>query len=75
MTNSLETAREVIDALGGPTAVGRMTGDSPQAVCNWGKKGRLQPETYVVLSAALLKRGLSAPTRLWGMRELTTVIL
>jgi hypothetical protein len=35
MTESLTTASDVIDALGGTTMVARLTGRKPQHVTNW----------------------------------------
>ena len=42
----LWTFNEVVDALGGPVAVGRFTGQSCAAVCNWRSVSRLFPSKY-----------------------------
>ena len=67
--NTLNTTDDVIDALGGTSAVARLLGVSPPVVHNWrGRvRGRFPAETYVVLTAALKDIGTSAPDRLWGM--------
>ena len=63
----LRGASEVIDALGGNGPVGELTNAAPKAVSAWRKNG-LPPDTFVVLSAELAKRGLRAPASLWNMR-------
>jgi hypothetical protein len=74
MAKHLKSAREVVDALGGPTAISRMIeGIGTTAPWNWYERG-LPPETYVVLTAELLKRGLIASPSLWKMREAAHVI-
>jgi hypothetical protein len=65
----LQTASEVIDACGGPKAVATLTNSSIQAVCNWRGTGRLAPRTFLVLSAELERRGVSANPSLWGMQQ------
>ena len=62
----LESTSAVIDALGGTSAVARLTERQPTAVSNW--RGTTFPSnTYVVMQAALGRRGKAAPDRLWGM--------
>ena len=64
----LATASAVIDALGGTAAVMRLVdGRTMGRVSNWRATGRLAPETFLILSAALAERGLSAPSALWGL--------
>ena len=64
----LLTASEVIDALGGTAVVARLTGKTMGAVSNWRATGRLAPETFLILTAALAERALSAPPALWGIK-------
>lgn len=67
MSNAiLRTPSEVIDALGGTSAVAALTKSSVQAVTNWRRK-RLAPRTFIVLTAELQKQGLRADPALWGM--------
>jgi hypothetical protein len=61
------TAASIIDALGGPHAVGRMLGLDIRVVSNWKTRG-FPPDTYVALAAVLRKRHMAAPPELWGMR-------
>ena len=57
---------EIIDALGGPAAVGRLTGYSGKAVWNWRQRG-FPRRTLLVLRPAIEKQGIRAPDTLWGM--------
>lgn len=66
---TLQTAREIIEELGGPTAVGRIVGRSVQSIVNWRAKNRLPPDTFLLLSAALQEKQISAPPSLWGIKE------
>lgn len=65
----LQTAGEVIDALGGTAATARLTGRKVQHVSNWRAAGRLPAKTFLVLQAELRERELSAPPSLWGIHE------
>lgn len=69
MTESISTANEVIDALGGTTAVAKMLKRKPQQVTNWRSDGRFPPSTFLALTGALEGIGKAAPTVLWGMEE------
>jgi len=65
--NSLTTVDEVIDALGGNTAVRNMMSVSAQAVSNWRKRRRIPPRHYSTMTKALSKIDRSAPPGLWSM--------
>ncbi len=65
----LETARAVIDWLGGTTAVSRLTARKPQHVTNWKASGRLPSDTFLIMRLALKNAGATAPTALWGIVE------
>ncbi len=67
MVRKVNTASEVIDALGGNTAVAEITGVKPNAVGNWRVKG-LATNTYRILKEELKRRGLDAPDSLWRMK-------
>ena len=69
MSNELTTVDEVIDALGGTSETAKLVGRNSQAVSNWRARKQIPPETFVVLSAELRSRALSAPVSLWGMVE------
>ncbi len=60
---------DVIETLGGPTAVGKLVGRSPQSVVNWRAANRIPPDTFLILQAELRSLGKVAPPALWGMRE------
>lgn len=65
----LLTTDDVIGALGGPTATGRLVSRSAQAVNHWRVKnlGKFPAWTFMVLQAELKRKGFSAPLTLWGM--------
>lgn len=69
MAKQLNSAREVIETLGGPTKVGKLTGNTGKAVWNWYIRG-LPRETFIVLKCALVEKGFDAPSSLWGMKEI-----
>jgi hypothetical protein len=56
---------DLISRLGGPTAVARMVGRSPSAVCQWRDGGAIPPELYFVLRAAAARAGFIAPAGLF----------
>ncbi len=68
--NALFSTDEVIDALGGTSAVGRLLSRRPQAVHNWrGRmRGKFPPETFLILMEELRRNGYSAPSALWGLQ-------
>lgn len=63
----LETAGEVIDAVGGTAEAHRLTKSSMGAVSNWRATGRLAPRTFLLFDAALADLGKAAPSMLWGI--------
>ena len=66
---SLSTTREVIDALGGNRAVAEITGCTPKAVSNWRKQTRFPAHTYIAISEALRRGGLTVAPKLWPMSQ------
>ena len=67
----LFTPAEVIEELGGPTAVARLLGARHSSmVSNWIVRKRLPGRTYPVLIQALAIRGKYASPKLWGMMEI-----
>ncbi len=65
----LDKIQQVITELGGPTACGRLTGHTPQAVVAWRRRRQLPSKTFIILQRALLDQGAIAPASLWGMVE------
>lgn len=73
----LLTTDDVIRALGGPTALGRLVGRNPQAVNHWrsSMRGKFPAWTILLIQNALeaesKKAGerLIAPASLWGVEE------
>ena len=66
---TLSHTGQVIDALGGTAKVAKITSRKPQAVSNWRSREAFPPETFLILTAALRDKGLSAPSSLWRMPE------
>ncbi len=64
---TLSTAPEIIEVLGGITAVANLTGRQYKAAQNWKSFGRFPSNTYLTLHSALRERGCNAPPELWGM--------
>ena len=64
----MNSVSEVIDALGGNSAVARLTSSRPNAVSNWRASGRFPANTYLILKDILAQQGHAAPDRLWAMR-------
>jgi hypothetical protein len=63
----LWTYDEVLDALDGPGAVGKLTGQSCSAVCNWKRlRGVFPSKYYFTIKSALADRGYYAPISLFG---------
>jgi hypothetical protein len=68
----LKTARQVIEALGGPHAVAALFATDVRLVFNWQRRKRLPPDTYAVLSGALRERRLEHDPRAFGQRPSAT---
>lgn len=60
------TVREIISALGGPAAVGRQLGVTPQAVSLWALKQRIPADRVPALEG--IARGAGVPIRAEQMR-------
>lgn len=65
----LQTAGEVIDALGGTTATAEITGRKAQHVSNWRASHRLPANTFFILRDELAKAGKTARPELWGFSK------
>lgn len=65
----LQTAGDVIDALGGTAATARLTGRKDQHVSNWRASGKLPAKTFLILKQELKARGLAAPSKIWGIEQ------
>jgi len=72
MARSLQTASEVIDALGGTAATARFTGRKDQHVSNWRATGRLPADTFLIISQELETKNCKASPVLWGIKELAS---
>jgi len=67
--NRLSSTTEVMDALGGTSAVAKLTGRKVSAASNWHSFAAFPANTFLVMQAALGAKGLEAPASLWGMVE------
>ena len=67
--HDLKTTSAVMDALGGNSAVAKLTGSKPTAVWNWRTFDKFPSNTYAVMIEALQERGKTAPASLWGMKQ------
>ncbi len=65
----LGTTKDVMDAIGGTSAVAKITGRTYNAAHNWRSFEKFPANTFVVMSRALREKGLNAPAELWGMVE------
>lgn len=67
----LETAADVIDALGGSTAAARLAGGGARVnnSTNWRATGRLPARTFLTFRSRLAELGATAPASLWGIDE------
>ena len=63
---SLQSTSEVIDALGGLTAVAALTGAAYKLVSGWRNARRFPSRYFLVMTWALKKKRLVAPPSLWG---------
>lgn len=65
----LTTVAEVLEALGGTSAVAAIVGSKYSSIWMWKKSPTLPTRTYLILKEALEEKGLSAPSTLWGMLD------
>lgn len=65
----IESAEEVVTALGGTHAVAKLTGRGVTAVCNWRARKIFPSNMYATMSDALRRGGHEAPRSLWRMTE------
>jgi len=69
MVRELQTASDVIDALGGTAATARLTDRRDQHISNWRKTGRLPANTFLILTGKLQEIDCAASPELWGIKE------
>lgn len=69
MSGNLTTIDAIIDAIGGNGPVGELTGAKASTVSMWKKSQSFPANTFLVITAALNAKGLSAPASLWGMKS------
>jgi hypothetical protein len=64
----LRTVDDVIGALGGTTAVAKLCGTTLAAVSNWRLRRKIPSEKFLVFEAALRRKGLEVPMRLFTFK-------
>lgn len=62
----LVTVGEIIDTLGGTTAVAGLAGVGLSAVSNWRSRGRIPSEKFMIFADALAKLGKTASPDIFG---------
>lgn len=64
---TLQNADQVFDALGGIPGLQELTGSKYKTVHYWKQSASFPSRFYVLMTAALNERGLSADPSLWDM--------
>lgn len=62
----LTSVDEIIEALGGTSAVAGLAGVGQSAVSNWRSRGRIPPEKFMIFTEALGKAGKEAQPSVFG---------
>ncbi len=65
----MKTATQLIDELGGNTAVAEIAGVGSSAVSNWRKAGVLPPRLYLCFARAGRERGVIVPEELFESQK------
>ena len=65
---NLNTVEDVINALGGPAAVAKLSAGTLNSIYNWRAANKFPADTYLLLQSELRLRHLVAPDHLWPMR-------
>ena len=60
------TIDDVIDVLGGPSAVARLTNQYSQSIAIWRNRAAFPPRYYFLMKCKLEDRGYYAPLSLWA---------
>ncbi len=67
--HDLVSVDDVVREIGGDGVAIELTGVVPHAVSMWRGRKHLPPDTYVLFTSILSKKGLTADPSLWRMRE------
>ena len=68
----LNTVDDVIETLGGATAVAALAGVGVPAVSNWSKRGRISQGSFMIVRDALAALGKEAAPSVFGFKEAAT---
>jgi hypothetical protein len=67
--DTIETIELVIEELGGPEALRKLTRrKGVSSVHTWKWREKFPAPTYTIIQDALRKKGKTAPAKLWGMQ-------
>lgn len=64
----LRSVDDIVDALGGTTAVAELVGAGLSAISNWKFRGSIPPEHFLTITEALDERNLSAAPAIFGFK-------
>jgi len=65
----LSTTREVVAALGGVSAVAKLTERKYPAAWHWPRSETFPANTFKTMTEALAAKGFTAPAALWGQER------
>lgn len=66
-THHLDTAADVIAAIGGTKAACALTGRGVTSISNWRVNNRFPAEFVLLMQGELRRLGFEAPSALWGV--------
>lgn len=69
MSNLIETIDDLIDELGGTTAVAKRCDIAPEAVSNWKRRGQIATGWHMRLAADVKRKGKMIHPDVFGMSE------
>jgi hypothetical protein len=64
----LDTIDSVIEAVGGPSAVTRLTGVGSSGQSNWKARGAIPSDLFLIFEKALRAKGKSADRSVFGFK-------
>jgi hypothetical protein len=69
MAKTVRTIEQMVDALGGPTALGEWADIGAPAVCNWVQKGVIPRGWHLALVVELKRRRVKFDPVLFGLTD------
>lgn len=65
----IDTVEDVIAALGGPSATAQIVGLGPSAISNWSARGKIAPDKFLIIKAALAAVGKDVDPIVFGFKS------